>query len=288
LATSIKISENQLLDESYLSKSAQLQLYLQLSNWQLQAALFDPAAHRYVGFIEYSFQEKPNPHQFRQEVENLLKKDIFSKKYQRIVVTLANESYTTVPLPLFTEEAAPDYLQLNLGVDTEVEKVKTDKINELEMALIYSMPNALESVLKNSLPPFQLFHNNALLLEALSAHPARNSQELFCVNVRQEVFEIVYFKHKKLQFLNSFPFHTTEDFIYYLLFVMEQLGIPREQGKVYLTGQIDRQSSIFEALYKYILTPVLMESNRDISFSKPLSKLPEHYYFTLFNQYLCA
>jgi len=103
------------------------------------------------------------------------------------------------------------------------------------------------------------------------------------INVSNQNLEIVVLKNKKLELYNIFSFTTKEDFIYYILFVAEQLKLNPEEINVILLGAIEKESELFTILYQYI---------RNVSFYTPknfpelLKSESKHNHFTLLNQHL--
>ena len=75
--------------------------------------------------------------------------------------------------------------------------------------------------------------------------------------------------------------------MYYLLFVLDQEGINNEEASIVLTGDIDKQSSTYNLLIKYINQIEFASRINDIGFSYILEEIQPHYHYTLFNQYLC-
>ena len=59
-------------------------------------------------------------------------------------------------------------------------------------------------------------------------------------------------KNKKLLLFNVFEYHSKEDFIYYVLFVFEQLNLDVETTPIKLSGQIEKDDDIYSILYTYV------------------------------------
>jgi hypothetical protein len=78
--------------------------------------------------------------------------------------------------------------------------------------------------------------------------------------VNSSSFEIIAIKNQDLIFYNTFEYSTKEDFIYYILFTLEQLKLDPETIKTGLIGTINKDDELFKIIYKYI---------RFVEFSKP-------------------
>ena len=72
------------------------------------------------------------------------------------------------------------------------------------------------------------------------------------VHIQTDNFQIIAAKNQKLLLFNTFDYKTEEDFIYYLLFVAEQLNLNPETLQVKLFGTISKESNLYQVAYKYI------------------------------------
>ncbi|VAW25876.1 FIG032012: hypothetical protein, partial [hydrothermal vent metagenome] len=124
-------------------------------------------------------------------------------------------------------------------------------------------------------------HASTILIEKLLNVYKNTEEVIFFINVTKTNFDIVVFKNKKLELFNSFHFKTKEDFIYYVLFITEQLNLNPEEFKLVLLGDIEKNSDVYNILYQYI---------RNITFFSPanfpsiLKNISPHSHFTLLNQ----
>ena len=72
------------------------------------------------------------------------------------------------------------------------------------------------------------------------------------LNVQEEQLDVIILEGDKLVLCNSFLFKTPEDFIYYVLFCLEQLRLNPETIPVILSGSIEKEDANYEMLYTYI------------------------------------
>ena len=75
--------------------------------------------------------------------------------------------------------------------------------------------------------------------------------------------------------------------MYYLLYVIEQLEIDREQVPLQLMGKIEKDSPLFEMVFKYVRMVSIAELDQSIKNSQVLSQIKMTHFYNLFNQYLC-
>ncbi len=78
------------------------------------------------------------------------------------------------------------------------------------------------------------------------------------VHVFERQMDIVVVAQNKLVLFNSFDFVTKEDFLYYLLFTMEQLQLDPHTVTVKLFGDIEEGDDLYELCYLYVLNVVII------------------------------
>ena len=96
-----------------------------------------------------------------------------------------------------------------------------------------------------------------------------NSEKTMFVDVWERQISVVVLENKKVLFSNSFTFTSKEDFIYYLLFTAEQLGLNTNEFPLFFTGDILEETEIYKIAYQYIRNvdflrsknPIFMNSN---------------------------
>jgi hypothetical protein len=64
--------------------------------------------------------------------------------------------------------------------------------------------------------------------------------------------DVVVLSHRQLLFYNTFPYTTKEDFLYYLLFTLEQLKLDTTTIKTRLFGAVSEADEIYNICYEYI------------------------------------
>ena len=78
-------------------------------------------------------------------------------------------------------------------------------------------------------------------------------------------FEIIALDNGNLKLYNTFEYNNSEDFIYYLLFTLEQLDYNPEIVDVVLFGNIaSEESELYKIAYKYIRNITLQERKNSI------------------------
>jgi len=111
---------------------------------------------------------------------------------------------------------------------------------------------------------FTFKHFSTILIDELVKIENNSSFTKVYAHISTEHFEIVAVENGKLKLYNTFEYNNAEDFIYYILFTLEQLNYDPEKIDVVLIGNISKDDSLYKITYKYI---------RNISFGKSRNQL---------------
>ena len=99
---------------------------------------------------------------------------------------------------------------------------------------------------------FEFKHHGTVLIGSLLACTEVKNEPICFAYVRPEEFDLVIIQQKKLLFFNSFSYKTPEDFLYYLLFTMEQLQLDTGETKVRVFGTVEEGDRLFDLCQEYI------------------------------------
>ena len=189
-------------------------------------------------------------------IENQL--DVFFDKeehlqtgFQDVLVLHDNNLNTFVPSALFDETSLGSYLQYNIKV-FPTDYFDFDSLTGAQIENVYVPYVAFNNYFLDRFGSFDFQHIHTSLLQHFLNKSANNGTKEFFVHVAENHFEIVIVENKKLLFFNSYDYQTSEDFIYYILFVFEQLHLNPQEQLVQLVGKIDENSELYQIVYKFI------------------------------------
>ena len=90
----------------------------------------------------------------------------------------------------------------------------------MDAYLVYTLAEELLKNLKHIFPGFKLISSSANLIESLVLqYKNMGSDKKMFVNVRSSYIDIIVMEENRIRFFNSFPYHTPEDFIYFIIFL---------------------------------------------------------------------
>ncbi len=175
-----------------------------------------------------------------------------SLKWKSVEIIIDNQSFTLIPLDLFKKEYTNRYLQLAKGHQlTDDEEVHTYTHEDLEIVNVYSSDRNLYNWLSDTYPLVDMTfkHKTSQLIEfGVSTSKAQTSFLYF----GNQHFTMVITANGTLKFCNRFAYKTSQDLVYYVLFVLNELEIEPDEIILRLSGNIIEQSEDFELLTQYL------------------------------------
>lgn len=279
--------KNELIDESFqhgmLGSSA---LLFTVDKHQFSYCVLDLSRNKIVVLKDYQLQPGGSNSGFLAAV---LQEDelLANLKPSKVIAAIHSENIVLIPEPLFSKEYAKDALELtNAPIKNEV--VKDDLIKICDVHLAYSIPTHLMGEITNHFYDVNFVNARTAFIENQLMINKHSQEEIISINVRKHLFDIIITKGNELLFANTFGFFSGEDFIYYLLFVMEQLELSPDITTVVLYGEIDKTNSSWIALNKYIRNCKFGERQDNVEFAYGFERIRPHQYHLLYSQQLCA
>lgn len=278
---------NSFIDESFDAKQvSNFHLSLQIGNDGILATVYDKPKNKYIAFEYFSFQQVFNFDVIADLIDLATKESaIIAYKYKSVVCSVINNLSTLVPNPLFEEDRKKTYLKFNSSLQGN-EFILADEIKNLDAQNVFALPFSLKAKLDGLFNNISYQHFSTGLIDSLLAQNRNQTKKQVFVHIQQSHFEVIVIEGKKLLFYNTFNHHSAEDFIYYLLFVCEQIQLNPETIEFVLLGEIEKTSAIYNIMQKYARHIKFGARTDNTEFSYQLQTFPRHFYFTLFNHFL--
>lgn len=226
-----------------------------------------------------AFANKLNP----SDVLNHLKVELssntaFSEDFDAVLVIHQNELATLVPKALYNENNKADYLKFNSKI------LRTDFITEDEIAVnesinVYVPYVNINNYIFETFGEFVYKHASSVLIDTILQEEKTTEDPIVYINSNKNTIEVLVVAKGQLQLFNIFEYHSKEDFIYYILFVFEQLKLDVESTLVKLSGNIDKDDELYDILYTYVRHIDIMSTdfNYNISDAVEADNLHQHY-----------
>ncbi|MGX1930650.1 DUF3822 family protein [Flagellimonas sp. 2504JD4-2] len=227
-------------------------LSIQIGLNGLSFCVVDTITHKILAFQKVSFKTQSTPYLMLKELKTLLNQgDEIQKKFSKVVVIHKSGLFSLVPKTLFNPEELPNYLKFNAKI-MATDHIVYDEIPHYDIINVYVPFANINNYIFDLFGEFEFKHSGTVLITTLLNQTRASADPVCYIQVSEKEMEMVVISEKKLLFYNHFQYKTAEDFLYYLLFGLEQLNIDLEKVQLKLFGTVEEGDAIFDLCYKYI------------------------------------
>lgn len=243
------------------------ELSIQVNLNGLSFCILNTSENRIAYLNSIAFNSKVNPPKALERLKaELSSNTVFADDFKTVTIIHQNELASLVPATLYDEALNADYLKFNTKM-LHTDFISKDPLENIDAVNVYVPYVNVNNYIFDTFGSFTYKHASTIFIDAVLAQKPQEENTLY-VNVTKNAIEVVAVSNQTLQLYNRFEFFSVEDLIYYLLFVVEQLGWDPETLHLKLSGQIKKNDDNYNICYKYI---------RNVAFTevKVNTKLPE-------------
>lgn len=226
-------------------------LSVQVSLNGLSFCILDTIENNILLLSEVVFDTQKNPieleHRIQQKFESIPQ---LQDEFKKVNIIHHNDICNFIPQALYDETNLINYLKFNNKI-FESDFIATDEMSAQNIMSVYVPFVNINNFFFDKFGSFEYYHSSTILLKNLLHQATSTSTKLFC-NVSTNSFELVYLKYGKLNLHNSFDYNSSEDFIYYVLFTIEQLELSTETVDFIFLGDVGLEDAIYSVAYQYI------------------------------------
>lgn len=218
----------------------------------LSFCIFDTIGKNIPISQHLDFGKELSPYEMQKELKELLiANSIRDYQFSEVVVIHRNNLFSLVPKALFDRDELPNYLKFNAKILAN-DHIVYDEIDNYDLVNVYVPFVNINNFIYDLFGEFEFKHSGTVLVEALLNTQSNGKEPICYVHVAEQQMDITVLAQKKLQFYNSFPYATKEDFLYYLLFTLEQLKFDTSSVKLRLFGAITERDELYAICCEYI------------------------------------
>ncbi|WAC02836.1 DUF3822 family protein [Lacinutrix neustonica] len=169
--------------------------------------------------------KKKNPLELLDQLKHVFNTEtILHEVFNTVTVIHVNELSALVPKALFNKDIIADYLKLNTKI-LKTDFITYDTITLNDSVNVYVPYVNANNFIYDHFGDFTFKHYSTVLIESILRTEKHAIESKLYVHVNPSHFEIVAIKDGQLTLYNTFEYETPEDFIYYILFTIEQLSL---------------------------------------------------------------
>ncbi|GJH41688.1 hypothetical protein RCZ04_22380 [Capnocytophaga sp. HP1101] len=191
--------------------------------------------------------------------------DDLRQDFDTIRVLHNTPSFAFIPQPLYGgKNEMLEYLKYSIDVsEAEPYTVEIDRIISIETVNAYLPNTVVNNALLSYYGRFDYQHFATSLLRMFLKHYSSHAFEVMYIYAEVGSFYFVVFRGKKLYYFNRFNYETIEDFLYYILFSIEQLDIDTERVPLYITGEVDPTALFYSKVRRYVRYIYLLKYHKE-------------------------
>lgn len=267
-------------------------LLILVDDSEIQIGVVDSQRNKAVGLQVYHMPAEEEAEYISpgRNIDSILSGDplIANWKDDPVHVGFFSPQHSLVPDPLFHKDSVKDILALTGSPDEASRYGMSELVPSIHAQFMYEIPVQAKLALENRFSSIKFHSASAPFIEYRLRENKFNQSSLVSVLVRPRYLDIMVSEGNELRFFNSFRYRTAEDFTYYLLFVIEQLGLNPDTQTVEIFGEIEKSSSHWILARKYIRE--IKPGNRcsGLEYSYGFDSIPPHYDHALFSLYMCG
>ena len=268
-----------------------LSIQLQLDGFSF--CVLDPVSNEYIQF-EYRTL-KFNENIFDVLASELESNDLLVYPYQKVFVLYNNQNYSLIPQALYQSEKSKHFLDFCYSdKNTENERVLSfsNKIKMADSMCVFNVPEKLTNILSKYYNSVKYFCQATPFIETalLSTSTSSSSNHHVHINIQPSsfYFDIIVISDNNLKMHNTFKYHDQKEFLYFTLFVFEQLKLDTTHTRVFLSGNIEKNSETYSMLKTYIKQVEITNETNHFKFSSVFKNIPLQNHLNLFNIPLCV
>lgn len=267
--------------------SANYTLLLQTDRSGLTFAIYDERHGDFMGFRRYKFDNVIIPGDLIRHIIAVLDKDdLLRLPYHSVHFMSYSQHVTLVPAHYFDPARLADYVQFNLGSETEGEYF-TNIIHHLNTYSVFVLPKALVSIITVHFKKLEISTQATPFIWYATRGDSMSHPALY-VGLNAGFFDLVAVGDGKLLLYNSFQYVSETDLLYYVLYVCKQLSLNASGIPLILSGELSSRLVYFETLKTYFPKTQYHDTAGMAPLSSALLPVVTYKYLNLFNLRSCA
>lgn len=279
-----------LLDETLdIFLTTNYHLSIEASTDGFSFCILDTQKNKYIALKHFDFDKNVSDDEYDDEFKEILKtEELLNKTYKSVGVINNSIKSALVPAPLFDKNNLKTYFTFNHYLNG-AEIIDFNKLKNIDAFNIFTLPSSLAALLINKFPEIKFYHQSTPFIENFLINYKNKVEQNKCVgvNVHKEFFDILVISSENLILYNTFSFRNEDDFIYFIMYIYEQLKLNPELSEIILSGDITEDSAYYQTIKKFIKNVKFDKLSDNFTYSYIFNEIPSHFFVNLLNLCIC-
>lgn len=228
--------------------------------------------------------------EYKSEFQNISLADIasnpiFDCQFLDVNILVHTSKFQLVPSELNETDISKKSLEFTNKI-SEAEEIYFGNINN-DIAYTAAIPKSVVSTCMQKWEKPNIQCSNVAWLKLLSLDSLNKDNKRFFVNLNSKTLEIAFFQQNQIFYYNTFKYTTSEDVLYYLLFVLELMGYSPQDEELILTGKHTDDNDFINLFKTYFKEVYLISDFVELPQNINLTKAQISKYYTLLFDLRC-
>ena len=217
--------------------------------------------------------------------DQLSKNDLLHLTYYKVDIAVASHKITLAPHN-FIHGHELAVMSAAHSVH-ESEEILTELLFNPGPAIAIAIPKYIKEYCSALFPDAVMRVAPAVFVKGVfRKHSDLITRQIF-LNVFNGYFEMCVIQGSRLLYLNAFRYSAPSDVLYFVIFVLEQLGFVPSEENITLMGEISDSETVFNQLKVYCASLHYAKHPEGLEYGETFTGFHIHNYFTLLNIPLC-
>lgn len=264
-----------LIDETFnFHNSEHYKLTIQFIPDGFSFVILDTVRNKFVCLKHSDFKSKD-------ELKDLLIQDELLKlNYQSSKAYVFSEKTTLIPEPFFSNQKLGQFIDLTMG-DVDQGIINQSKA-AFDTCLAYSMPNEIHGFIQDLNIQKTVPLSHSLLSAAFKNKLIKEKYTGVFLHLVKDFAQIVVVESGNLLFFNVFPYNTTEDLCYFVLYVFETFKLDKSAIDIIISGIVPKNDPKIKFLSGFFKKIDFALSEKQYIYSYRFNEVPQHFFSNLF------
>ena len=247
----------------------------------------DPVINKFIQIQHIQFDK--NESIIAQAEECFEKYGKLNLPYKRTLILVPSIQSTLVPSAIYQEEEKDTWLTFTNNVEKEKQTIVSTKIKLADAIHLFKIENGIKELMEKQFQDPRFIHPHSPIIESnLSTNLTDGDNKLLFLNIESNYVDILVFGNNNLQLCNTFSIKSSNDFIYFTLFVFEQMKLSTSNVSVIVSGRHPNFEEMLNHLRKYIKNVQSAKLPHQFQYSHLFKDVDPPAYHTLLNLSTCV
>lgn len=247
----------------------------------------DPVINKFIQIQHIKFDKKRSL--IEQVEECFVKYGKLNLPYKKTLILVPSLQSTLVPSAIYMEEEKDTWMTFTNNVERENNTIISTKIKLADAVHLFKIKNEIKELMNKQFQEPMFIHPHSPIIESnLSTNLTDGDNKLLFLNIESNYVDILVFGNNNLQLCNTFTIKSGNDFIYFTLFVFEQMKINVANVSVIVSGQHPNFDEMLNHLRKYIKNVQSAKLPHQFQYSHLFKDINPPAFHTLLNLSSCV